>query len=70
MSYLREHDEHVAREDSWSVDVLYIESHLGTVMIEACDQCPLCYVSCTHEHCTWNDAGTVLSCNLCGTDAT
>lgn len=70
MSYLKEHDEHVAEQGSWSASIVYVESTLGALQVEQCDSCPLLMVRCEHRFNTWNEAGTVLSCNLCGADGT
>lgn len=69
MSYLAEHDRHTATDIGWSADVLYLESALGTVMIEACDRCPLLFVSCAHEKNVWEENERLI-CTLCGADGT
>jgi hypothetical protein len=70
MSYLREHDEHIARSGGFSADYVTATSWLGTIEIESCDSCPLLWVRCIHEHNTWNTDGSQLTCDLCGVDGT
>ena len=71
MSYLKEHDEHVSVLFSpLSYSVVYLSSYLGTLELELCDQCPFVKPRCTHENNTWNEAGTQLTCNLCGVGGT
>jgi hypothetical protein len=70
VSLLKEHDDHVHLEGWASYDVVYVESHLGKLMIEACDQCEFIQVYCLHAVCLWSDDDTVLTCQLCGQDGT
>lgn len=70
MSYLREHDEHVARTGGFSADYVTATSSLGTIQIETCDRCPILWARCIHERNTWNAARTQLTCDLCGVDGT
>lgn len=44
---------------------------VGTVQITFCDVCHIhLNTFCDHSNNTWNEEGTVLSCNLCGEDVT
>jgi hypothetical protein len=72
MSYLKEHDEHVATDLGWTAEVVYVECYLGTLMIEHCDQCPLMYVTCLHRRNEWEGPkeDQRLICQLCGVDGT
>lgn len=70
MSYLKEHDDHVAQNGHWSASIVYVESTLGVIQVEQCSECPLMFVRCDHKHNTWNEEGTVLTCDLCGVDGT
>lgn len=70
MSYLRAHDEHVAREAWESFNVITMKGPLGDLFVEYCTQCPLMKAFCLHTQNGWNDEGTVLTCYLCGEDGT
>lgn len=71
MSYSSKHDDHVANGPGHiSYDVSYLSSGLGRLMIKECDQCGYLIPLCQHEKNTWNEAGTRLTCDLCGEDGT
>lgn len=71
MAYLKAHEDHVARDGWYRSSVRYESSPLGSVMIEECDAgCGQVAVHCEHQRNTWNADGTVLTCDLCGTDGT
>lgn len=70
MSYLKEHDQHVAERGGWSADVVYLSSYLGEVDIDSCDRCPYLEARCIHKYNSWNVEGTILTCNLCGKEGT
>lgn len=43
----------------------------GLLLIEMCTTCGhVTTAACQHETNTWNDAGTKLTCDLCGADGT
>ena len=44
----------------------------GSIEIEVCanPECAHIVAMCEHIKCTWNDNGSVLTCDLCGVDAT
>ncbi len=43
-----------------------------TLQVEVCSD-PVCarvFAQCVHTKCSWNNEGTILSCNFCNRDAT
>lgn len=51
---------------------LFIEASddRGTVALMICQTCSFIETECAHAHCSWNEAGTTLRCNLCKRDVT
>jgi hypothetical protein len=70
MSYLRVHDEHKVTDQVYFLSNWRLMSANGTIEILVCDSCGYITATCIHERNTWNDEGTILSCNMCGADVT
>lgn len=71
MSYLRVHDEHEATKGFCILSYWQLSNANGTIDIMVCDDCHhIIAVECIHNRNTWNDEGTILSCNMCGADVT
>ncbi len=65
-----QHEAHVRERGYGSGTIRYASSELGTVELEICDECFCVTALCEHEKNSWNDDGTVLTCDLCGVDGT
>jgi hypothetical protein len=70
LSYLREHDEHVAAELYTGWSLVTVTSYLGTITVTECDACGYLEVFCDHDKNSWDFYGQRLTCDLCGTDGT
>jgi hypothetical protein len=52
-------------------DVEYVHvKGKGDLMLEICEECHEVVAYCEHSKNSWDDEGTVLSCDLCGLDVT
>lgn len=66
-----EHDEHVRRVGYYATSIKERLDDDGLVYTETCVDCGLVLPEiCAHQKCTWNEAGTVISCKKCGLDCT
>ncbi len=71
MSYLKEHDEHIATEGFATFHVIIVNSFLGEISIEYCMTCGYEIVHCLHKVNTYiNTEDMQLICNLCGEEGT
>lgn len=70
MSYSKAHDYHVIINGYSTLDLLYVETANGRVVMEICEECEYTEIVCLHEMNSWNAEGTELTCDLCGEDGT
>lgn len=63
-----EHMNHVHTNKVETLDGISIETATGGVLVECCIECAYSRVTCAHDVCDWNEAGTELICAKCGTD--
>ena len=64
------HLRHGARTGIWSATVKYVQGPDGALEISYCTDCRYVEAFCAHTKCTWNTEETVLTCDVCGVDAT
>ncbi len=65
---IAEHMNHVHTNSVETLDGFSIETATGGVLVECCIECAYSRVTCAHDVCDWNEAGTELICAKCGTD--
>lgn len=70
MSYLKEHDDHIAEVGNSTFNVIYVSSYLGGIEIQECTKCGYLIVKCDHQFNAWDGEGIHLLCTLCGADGT
>jgi hypothetical protein len=72
MSYLKEHDDHVAKNGGASLAAVSLISYLGEITLLICNDCPYEKFYCEHVFNDWvgEEPTAVLICRLCGTDGT
>lgn len=70
MSYLKAHDEHVAKNRHFTMNLIYLRNSLGELEVTQCTECPLWDAICLHVYNEWDDDSRVLRCRLCRTDVT
>lgn len=72
----KRHDDHVRADGGYAsryaspVPVTFGDDAKGEITVEMCLTCGYVEARCAHEHSSWNENGTQLTCDLCGTDGT
>ena len=68
---LEVHQAHYDTTNFASYTVEYMKNGRGDeVYLEICDQCKYIRASCMHLSNSWNEDGSILTCNFCGIDGT